>query len=163
MVADYCFVRSSADQSLLVLMVAKLGPSLAICAIPCDVKGSDDYCVHRLCNFVRGCGVQRMAYLCDQESSTNEALQATCKALKVEGDWQGAVPENSAVGESQSNGRAEQDVQFAEDQMRTLRVAIEDCIQARIPSTNPMSLWMAEYVGVLLTNICSGRRWRHSL
>ena len=40
--------------------------------------------------------------------------------------------------------------------MATLRCALEDRIGARVPSTHPVSLWMAEYVGVLLCKYTIG-------
>ena len=144
LVLDDCFVRSHYGQDLLVLCVVKVSPSLAICSIPCSVKNVDEYAVHRLSAIVKACGINRMVYLCDQETSINAAIQAACQNLNVGNDWQGAVPENSAVGECQSNGRAEQAVQSVEDQTRTPKCALEDRIQARIPSTHPISLWMAE-------------------
>ena len=151
MVADYCFVRDSRDQDLLVLMVVRMYPSRATFAIPCDVKGSDEYATHRLANCVRCCGVVRMSYMCDQECSLNTAIVAALRKLKVDGEWAGAVPEHSAVGESQSNGRAEVAVQTVEDQLRTLKHALEHHIGARIPSTHPVMMWMAEYTGTILT------------
>ena len=36
-----------------------------------------------------------------------------------------AVPENSAVGKSQSNGKAERTVQMVKDQIRTVKMALE--------------------------------------
>ena len=48
----------------------------------------------------------KFTYMSDQESArrtmTDEAVQIT----KGRGEWVGAVPENSPVGESQSNGKA---------------------------------------------------------
>ena len=38
--------------------------------------------------------------------------------IKASGVWVGAVPEHSAVGSSQSNGRAEGSVQMVEDMVR---------------------------------------------
>ena len=71
--------------------------------------------------------------------------------LKINCEWGGAVFKRSAVGESKSNGRAEKAVQTVEDQMRTLKFALEDHIEARIPSIHPVTMWLAEYTGVLLT------------
>ena len=66
MVADCCFVRDSKNEDLLVLMVVRIYPSRATFAIPCDVKGTDEYAIHRLGNSIRCCEVARMAYMCDQ-------------------------------------------------------------------------------------------------
>ena len=97
-----------------------------------------------------------MVYLCDQESSVNAAIQASCKAPNGDATWEGAIPKNSAVGERHRIGRAEQAVQVVEDQMKALKCALEDRIGARIPSTHPIMMWMAEYVGVLLCKYTVG-------
>ena len=151
MVADYCFVRYSRDEDLLVLMVARMYPSKATFAIPCDVKGPDEYAIHRCVTFIRACGLARCVYMCDQEAAMGACLTTAFDQLKIDAEWGGAVPERSAVGESQSNGRAEKAVQTVEDQLRTLKFALEDHIGAQIPSTHPVTMWLAEYTGVLLT------------
>ena len=55
------------------------------------------------------------------------------------------VPEHSAVGESQSNGKAERAVQQAEDQVRTAKSALESRIGAKIPSSLPIARWTVEH------------------
>ena len=162
LVADYCFVRNSLDDDVLVLMVCRLYPSMAICAIPCDMKGVDRYSTHMLASFLRGSGVPRMVYLCDQEKSIHACIVAAAHIMKIDAHWEGAVPENSAVGQSASNGRAEQAVQAVEDHMRTLKCALEERIAARIPSTHPASLWIAADCCVL-KQLHSGHRWRFAL
>lgn len=150
LVADDCFVMSSRHQDLLVLMVARVCSSRATYAIPCNQKGHDDYAVSSLAAFVKKCGISRMVYMRDRESSIN-AMGATLRRLDVDGQWAGAAPEHSAAGESQSNGRAEMAVQTAEDQLRTLNAAREWRIGAEVPSTHPVRLWLAECNGVVLT------------
>ena len=48
-------------------------------------------------------------------------------------EYLGAVPEPSAVDESQSNGRAERSVQRFEDKARTFKAALESRLQSGIP------------------------------
>ena len=155
MVANYCFVRNARDEDLLVLIVIRIYPWLATYCIPCDVKGSDVYAENKLSGCIRSCGVVRMAYMCDQESALNVMMQAALRLLKLDGEFAGGVPENSAVGESQSNSRAERAVLEAELRIRVLKHALQERIDRRIPSTHPVMLWMAQSAGVLLTTICS--------
>ena len=145
-VADYCFIRNARDEDLLVLLVGRLYPSRAVIAIPCDVKGPDAYCVDRLATLWRGCGITEMVYMCDQESSINLCIQESLRKMKLSGEFAGGVPENSAVGESQSNGRAEAAVQQVEDYVRTYKAALEARIGAQIPCVHPVMMWMVEYV-----------------
>ena len=149
-VFDYCFVKNASDEDLITILVARLYPFHAIFAVQCDVKGEDDYATTRLATFLLHSGVQRCVYMCDQESSIGTMMEAALQICGREGKWAGAVPENSAVGESQSNSRAERSVQSLEDQLRTLKAALESRIQARVPSTHPVVRWLIEYSDTIL-------------
>ena len=48
-----------------------------------------------------------------------------------------AVPEESAPGESQSNGAAERAVQMVEDQIRTMKLALEHNLQVKVKVQKP--------------------------
>ena len=69
---------------------------------------------------------------------------------KGRGEWVGTVPENSPVGESASNGRAERSVQRFEDQLRTLLAELEYRIGQSLTPTSPVLSWLVEYVCVIL-------------
>ena len=91
-------------------------------------------------------------YKTDQESSTkvvvDEALRRTGKSGTFESYE--AVPEYSAVGDSASNGRAERAEQNIEDQLRTLKSALEARINTRVPSDHPVLRWLVERTASLL-------------
>ena len=57
---------------------------------------------------------------------------------------------NSAVGESQSNGKAERTVQMVEDQIRTVKLALESRIGARIPCSHPVMQWVVLHCADIL-------------
>ena len=111
---------------------------MAVIATPCDVKGADAYVVDRLSRFFMGCGLAQFVFMCDQESSIETLIQAAIKVAGRDAEWVGAVPEHSAVGESQSNARAERAMQEVEDLLRTMLAALEHRIKARIPSCHPV-------------------------
>ena len=70
-----------------------------------------------------------------------------------------SVPEYSAVGASPSNGRAERAVQTIEDQLRTLKSAIESRTHSRIPSVHSLMRWLFEHSANLLNRFkvhCDG-------
>ena len=166
LVADYCYVRDSRDDDLLTIFVGRLYPSRVIVAIPCDVKGPDDFATHRLANFLRDCGVTRLAYLCDQEKPLNAMIRTAMGELGGDAEWKGAIPENSAVGESQSNGKAEAAVKALEDQVRVMKAALESRVSARIPSMHPVMRWMVEYAATILNKYhiqSTGRTAYHDL
>ena len=56
-----------------------------------------------------------------------------------------AVPEASPVGSSASNGRAERTVQAIEDQLRTLKAALESHIGVQLPCTHPVVRWLVHH------------------
>ena len=66
------------------------------------------------------------------------------------------VPEESNVGESQSNGRAERSVQLVKGQLRTMKLALEDKLQRQIPCSHPIIAWMIEYSALLISKYQPG-------
>ena len=56
-----------------------------------------------------------------------------------------AVPEASAVGESQSNGRAESAALRIRDLVRTYKCAIESRMETRLPCNHPAFYWLVEH------------------
>ena len=150
LVADYCYLRDSRDDDLLTCLVARLYPSRAVLAVPCDVKGPDDYAVNRLTEFLRNAGITRMVHMSDQETALGAMIEASIGQLRGATTWAGSVRETSAVGESQSNGKAEAAVKAVEDQVRVMKGALESRINVRIPSQHPVMKWMVQYAGVLL-------------
>ena len=162
LVMDYCFIRNINDEDLVTCLVGKLYPYNKFFGCVVDVKGPDPYAVARLSDFIREAGLTKFVYKCDQESSVralgdtharsevNEHIQQMIdEAAKRAGrsaqyvnsdDARIIVPEHSAVGESQSNGKAERAVQQVEDQVRTIKSALESRIGAKIPSSHPVVL-----------------------
>ena len=69
LVLDYCFIRNSADEDLLTLLVGKLYPFRKVFAVPVNMKGNDNATINRLVDFIREAGVVQYTYRCDQESN----------------------------------------------------------------------------------------------
>ena len=157
-VMDYCFVRNEKDEQLAKVLVGKLYPSRKVFACIVDVKGTDEYAVRRLVDFIKESGLTKFVYKSDKEVSIialmDEAIRRSGRAgklLPADVPSPQAVPENSAVGESQSNGRAERTVQTVEDLLRTHKLSLETKIKARLPSDHAVLRWMVEFVADVLT------------
>ena len=150
--ADYAYIRDEQDSDLLTIAVGKLYPSKMFFASGCEAKGPDDDVTNRLAAFFKEAGIPKVVYKTDQEYSLKgmieEALRRTGRAGTFESFE--AVPEASAVGESASNGRAERAVQSIEDMVRTLKIALESRITARIPSIHPILKWTVEHSATVL-------------
>ena len=89
-------------------------------------------------------------YMSDQEGAVRTMMEEAIKLTKGRGEWVGAIPEKSPVGESQSNGRAERSVQQLEDQIRTFLGELEDRIQTSLKPDSPVLSWLVEYAAVVL-------------
>ena len=113
LVADYCFVRGTNDADCVTVLVARLYPSRAMLATVVTAKGPEPNAVARLAKFLRDSGYAKVIYRSDQERSIISLFEETFKASSREGTplhnsiLTQMVPEASAVGESQSNGKAE--------------------------------------------------------
>ena len=169
LVLDYCFVRNNLDEDLLTLLVGRLYPTRTIFACSLDMKGRDPVAIAKLGDFIKANGLTKIVCKCDQERALNalnqsvvqdmlipnlveEAAQKVgrCCASAEDDDVRIAVPENSAVGESQSNGKAERAIQTVENKVRTVKHAFESRIGARIPSTHPVMHWIAIHCADIL-------------
>ena len=150
--ADYAFVREAQDEELATCFIGRLYPSRALFATVCDAKGHDEPAIRRLSTFLKETGVSKLVYKTDQESSIKVMIEAALQRTGKSGTFESyeAVPEYSAVGASASNGRAERAVQTIEDQLRTLKSALEARIDTRVPSTHPVLRWLVEHAASLI-------------
>ena len=150
LVADYCQIRDSREEDLATVLVARLYPAKAILGVVCDNKGVDEMVIARLASFIKDSGYSKIVYKSDQERALRAMLEESFRRSGRTGECynptlQQFVPEASAVGESQSNGKAENAVQRLEDMVRTYKAALEDHIGSRIPSRHPVIRWIVEH------------------
>ena len=64
--------------------------------------------------------------------------------------------EQSPVGESASNGKAERRVQVVEDLLRTLKAALQGRLKAKIPMAHPIMKWLIEHTASILNRFVVG-------
>ena len=162
LVADYCYIKDIHDNQLKTVLVARLYPARALMATICEKKGpEDEYAVTRLASFIKDSGYKRIVYKSDQEFSIRAIFEAAFRKADRQGkpynpELDQMVPEASAVGESQSNGRAENAVQRLEDLLRTYKCALESNIGFRIPVEHPVINWMVEHsASVYNRHVCN--------
>ena len=147
---DYCFIKHAGDDRWLTVLVGRLYPSCALFSTPCTQKGADAHATACLASFFRSCGVNNMTCMSDQELALKTMIVDALEVCKGRGEWIGAVPGNSPVGESASNGRAERAVQRFEDQIRTFLAELEHRIGTSLTPSSPILAWLVEYVTVVL-------------
>ena len=177
MVADYAYVRDHMDTAVVTVLVVRLKPSNLLMATVCDEKGLDESVVTRLSQFIKASGYARIAYRSDQEASLRALFEAAFVTSQRQGESYNAkleqlVPEASSVGESQSNGLAENSVQRIEDLLRTYKSALETRVGIRIPNDSAVMRWLVEHAAsVFNRHLCNadgktpfeeihGQRWR---
>ena len=153
-VADYCYMsreaRSTAEQKglrpILVVREVLSGNTLAM-AVP--QKGAEvQWVVQRCAKWIDDMGHPKVRNKSDQESSIVAWWNAVAK---MRGDQTQTVPENSPVGDSQSNGAAEQAVGEVKGMIRTLKAALDAKLGAILEPGHPIFAFMVEYAGVLIS------------
>ena len=85
-VADYCFLRSIIDDTVLPTLVGRLYPARATVAVPCDVKGTDQYAVARLAAFLKDSGMTKIVYMSDQEGAIRSVIEAALTLCQKDGE-----------------------------------------------------------------------------
>ena len=85
-------------------------------------------------------GYHRILLKCDQEPAIvafREAVKAALADEKIE-----VVPEESPVGESQSNGEVENAVRMIKAQVRKLRLSLESRYKTKLRENHPIIPWL---------------------
>ena len=159
--ADYCFLGDSQDEDKVTCLVATLYPSRSILATIVPAKGPDANAVARLATFIKESGYARIVYKSDQEPAIRALFESAFQASARQGVLHNPTlvqltPEASSVGESQSNGKAENAVRRVEDLVRTYKSALETICGARLPADHPTFHWMVEHAAsVLNRHLCN--------
>ena len=93
----------------------------------------NNYTTDRLAAFIKETGYSSIVYKSDQERAIRVLFEEVFRRSQRAGEvynptLKQMVPEASAVGESQSNGFAENSIRRLEDLIRTYKCALEDRI-----------------------------------
>ena len=79
LVADYCFIRDSDDETFVTVLVARLYPSRAMLSTVVNPKGPETNAVARLARFIHDSGYSKIVYRSDQEVSILALFEETFK------------------------------------------------------------------------------------
>ena len=147
---DYGFPRDSQTQDVVPFMVVRVKPFLTSFSCVVDREGPEPLMVQRLARWIGQCDLVHVPVRPDREQAMLSLIWEAIKHAgfekyaeeedpeeEEEPELQLAVPEESAPGESQSNGGAEWPIKIVEDQARTLKLALEDRIQRQIYCSHP--------------------------
>ena len=105
------------------------------------------YCVQQTVRNLEQLGYPKMVLKCDQEPAMEDLRNTAIKECKLKGIE--AIPEESLVGASQSNGVIERAIQEIEGMVRTLKDQVEAKYQQHIKSEHPFLVWLVRHAGDL--------------
>jgi hypothetical protein len=152
--ADYGFLsdrKESREESerkgLTPIMVMRDRGSGATLSMAVPSKGDEPAWVPQRCaRWIDNLGHQSVTLKTDQEPSIRAWARAVARCRDA-----ATVPECSPVGDSQSNGVAEQAVGEVKKIIATLKHALMTNIKKDIESGHAVMTWLVEYAGVLIT------------
>ena len=159
---DYAFLSDEVGSESLTVLIGKLGlPGATLneqsstFACPLTEKGTSDFfAFNQLKTFVKLHWVKHMIFKSDQERALVAAIEKVADDLRREGHTM--ILEQSPVGESQSNGVAERQVQAVEDLIRTMRGALMNRLQCRIEATHPLFQWLVLHAASVMNRFVIG-------
>ena len=163
LVRGYCFARNANIQGCITILVARLYQRMAGCTARRDVKSKDDYATPKLATVLRRSRVKRSVCMCDQDGDIETMVQAALHIRGAQGSWTGAVPEHSAFGGSQSNGKAVGSFRELEDMLRTHNAILEARVGAWNPSTHPVVRWLIGCTATILNKCKIQAEHRHDI
>ena len=157
---DYCFFRNKAGEESMPTIVLRERDSKALAAHVVPYRGGDnDWTVAQVLRDFKNWGIKGdVALRHDQEDSlvcfVAEVVRERQKAGLTTGARQ--FQENSAVGESESNGFIESGIRGVEGIVRTLKHELEERLQWKLDVHHPVFSWLVEHAADLLTKFQTG-------
>ena len=119
--ADYCFLSNEDDESQAPVWVMVDHETRATFAYVCECKGAESKgLVEQVVSDVEKLGHTKVILKTDQEPAIRDVQRAVKNKRS-----QNTILENSPVGESQSNGVVERNIQTIVAQIRTMKDALE--------------------------------------
>ena len=164
LVADYGFLTMQSTQEVIPYLCVHIRPWKVTFATVVNMKGPDGVVVRRLAQLIQDVGLTHVVYRSDREPALTALVSQAVKLAGVKGevadpdDHDGepfsvpaAVPEESHVGGSQSNGLAERAIQMVSGQVRCMQLNLEGRLGVTIPCNHPVLTWMVEYAALRIT------------
>ena len=141
---DYCFPRNEVGGDSVGVLVGRFSDSQALISHVVPMKGAGvEWTVKQVVRDIEKMGIFGTIIL---RSDQEPALIDLCKSVAKERGEARTLLENSAVGESQANGKAEKAVQVIEEMARTVKLDLEEKMQGTLPVTASAFAWLIEHV-----------------
>ena len=152
-VFDYCFLATNDAKTTIPIQVMLDTRTQMIFGHVVPRKGMmDAHGCNEMCNDLEKLGYSEIILKCDEEPALIN-IQNTVAARRQ----RKTVCENSPVGDSQSNGKAERAVQTLSGQVRVLKKGLEDRCKMTFSSEHPIEPWLVEHAADVLSRFHVGR------
>ena len=165
---DYAYMGERDEGMPILVMIDRKSKMRNADVVP--EKGANEYAVRRLTQNMDFVGYRNPeVQIC--KSDQEPALKALRTAV-MRNREQGTAPEESPVGESQSNGEVENAVKMIQGMARVIKAGLERRLGKRIPRDHPIVPWIIRHAaGILNRRLVGkdgktaherarGRRWR---
>ena len=114
-------------------------------------KGVCDYAVGAISREIQNAGYNRVIFKSGQELALKELLRAVKRERAEKIEFAGIGKEESAVGESASNGFIERAIQDVQGQIRTIKLAVEWRYKSILKEDHPILPWIVKYAGITIS------------
>ena len=151
---DYCFM-GKADEKTQPILVLRDRDTRLTCSFLVKERGAtDDYVIKRGVAFIKelGCEGTSLILKSDQESSVQAVVAKLIKAR----EGLVALPENSPVRSSGSNGIIERAIKDVEGQIRAMKCALDKRLGIDIRGVSNILPWLVKCASVLLNRYLVG-------
>ena len=125
-------------------------------------KGGDDYAIERAAKEIFSLGYSKVVIKSDQEPAIKTLIDSVMRritALRGKVDMQ-IIPEESPVGESQSNGEVESAIKQVQGQYRTMRLSMQSNNRQVIPDNHIAAVWLVPHSAQTLNRYLAGQDGR---
>jgi len=110
-------------------------------------KGKDPFGVRRASrDITKVLGLKRLILKCDQEP----AILDLKEAIRLESGIE-IIDEESMVGDSASNGAAENAVKRVQGKVRSIKSGLERRLKQKLPEDRPILAWLIRHAGACIT------------
>ena len=148
---DYCFPGDEEGQKLVVLAVVERRSRMKRMVVVPSKGSTGTYAVKAVLELMEECGDRdaKVIVKSDQEPAIKFLIDDVC----VHRTSAQTIVEQAPKGSKGSNGVIERAVQSMEQQVRTMKSALEERMGVRVDVRHPILSWMCDYAGFLLNRL----------
>ena len=151
-VFDYCFMGARGEEETQAILVIKDRRTRMYFSHVVPRKGlASEHSAKVLLEDLKKLGYGAILLKCDGEPAL-KAVQEEVSRQRVGQTLQ----ENSPVGDSQANGAAERAVQSVSEQVRVVRLGLEQRLGVQVPGAHPLTTWIVEHASDMLNKFMKG-------